>query len=86
MALCVCTREAVKIMRDNKIDDGQIIHICSDSGHVLTVDEFEYNFYCGTKFMVKILGEGLRRELRNIKSTISHGSFLFVNAGDNIWG
>ena len=28
LALCVCTREAVKLMRDRQVDDGCIINIC----------------------------------------------------------
>ncbi|GFY52573.1 hypothetical protein TNIN_268421, partial [Trichonephila inaurata madagascariensis] len=27
MALCICTQEAVKLMREKEINDGQIIHI-----------------------------------------------------------
>lgn len=68
MALCICTREAVKLMREKNIDDGQIIHISSMAGH--RIPGSTNNFYSGTKFMVRTLAEGLRRELKEIKSHI----------------
>ncbi|XP_064110945.1 dehydrogenase/reductase SDR family member 11-like [Macrobrachium nipponense] len=69
VALCHCTREAVKSMRDRGVNDGHIIHISSVCGHVV----FDYpniHFYTATKFAVTALTEGLRQELRNLKSNI----------------
>ncbi|XP_054724903.1 uncharacterized short-chain type dehydrogenase/reductase y4vI-like [Uloborus diversus] len=68
LALCICTRESVKFMQENKIDDGQIIHISSMSGH--RIPAMDISMYAGTKFMVRALTEGLRKELRNIGSHI----------------
>ncbi|XP_055947635.1 dehydrogenase/reductase SDR family member 11-like isoform X1 [Argiope bruennichi] len=62
LALCICTREAVKLMKEAKVDDGQIIHISSMSGH--RIPEMTSFMYVGTKFMVRALTEGLRRELK----------------------
>nr|UJH41144.1 farnesol dehydrogenase [Pardosa pseudoannulata] len=72
LALCVCTRESIKLMQENDIDDGQIIHISSIGGHRLpaTNEMPGFNFYCGTKFMVRALTEGLRKELRAAKKRI----------------
>ncbi|GFY45034.1 hypothetical protein TNIN_374001, partial [Trichonephila inaurata madagascariensis] len=41
------------------------------SGHrLLSSDFMGLHFYCGTKFMVKALTEGLRRELKALNSRI----------------
>ncbi|KAG8171849.1 hypothetical protein JTE90_025944 [Oedothorax gibbosus] len=68
MALCICTREAVKLMRENNINDGQIIQIGSMSGH--RMPNGGLHMYVATKCMLKSLAEGLRRELREEKSGI----------------
>ncbi|KAF8765105.1 Dehydrogenase/reductase SDR family member 11 like protein [Argiope bruennichi] len=70
MALCICTQEAVKLMREKGVDDGQIIHISSMGGHRLPANMPGAHFYCGTKFMVRALTEGLRRELKSLNSHI----------------
>ncbi|GFT92053.1 hypothetical protein NPIL_676921 [Nephila pilipes] len=71
MALCICTREAVKLMREKGNDDGQIIQIVGVSGHrLLSPEMMGLHFYCGTKFMVKALTEGLRREIKALNSHI----------------
>ncbi|XP_054708053.1 dehydrogenase/reductase SDR family member 11-like isoform X3 [Uloborus diversus] len=71
LALCMCSKEAVKLMKEKNIDDGQIIQISSTGGHLLVPAELaSFNFYCATKFMVQTLTEGLRRELRSLKSHI----------------
>ncbi|XP_013772397.1 dehydrogenase/reductase SDR family member 11-like [Limulus polyphemus] len=68
IGLCICTRESVKLMRENNINDGQIIHISSMSAYRIAPGGFA--FYSGTKSMVKALAEGLRNELRAAKSGI----------------
>ncbi|XP_013772396.1 dehydrogenase/reductase SDR family member 11-like [Limulus polyphemus] len=68
MGLCICTRESIKLMRENSINDGQIIHISSMSAH--RVRPGGLSFYSGTKFMVKALAEGFRNELRASNSGI----------------
>ncbi|KAG8191537.1 hypothetical protein JTE90_019601 [Oedothorax gibbosus] len=72
LALCICTREAVKLMKENNIDDGQIIHISSMSGH--RIPEQTSYMYVATKCMVKSLTEGHRRELRADGSKIKVAS------------
>ena len=66
LALCICTREAVKIMR-SRDDRGHVIHISSMSGHR---DPGGSNMYAATKFAVKSLTESLRLELRQSGSKI----------------
>ncbi|CAL1260852.1 unnamed protein product [Larinioides sclopetarius] len=71
LGLTICTREAVKLMTENAVNDGQIIHISSIGGHYLPTESWVgASFYCGTKFMVRCLTEGLRRELKALKSQI----------------
>lgn len=77
LALCICTREAVKSMQERNVDDGQIVHISSMSGHRLT--NKEENFYSGTKQAVRALTEGLRSELRLAKSHIRVASISPAN-------
>jgi len=74
LALSICSREAVKLMREKSIEEGQIIHISSIAGHKMPeVTMAGFNFYCGTKFMIRALTEGLRQEVKagnNDKSQI----------------
>nr|UFX77190.1 farnesol dehydrogenase [Penaeus monodon] len=69
VALCLCTREAVASMKERKVDDGQIIHISSMSGHRVTATP-GVHFYTATKYAVTALLEGLRMELRAANSHI----------------
>jgi len=64
IALSVCSREAVKHMGENS---GQIIHNSSMSGHRVPGGS---GMYSATKFAVRSLTEGLRKELREINSPI----------------
>lgn len=75
MALCICTREAVKIMRANDIA-GHIIHMNSIVGHMVpNFVKANFNVYPASKFAVTALTESLRQELRyhetGIKVTVS---------------
>ncbi|XP_068894765.1 farnesol dehydrogenase-like [Tenebrio molitor] len=64
MGLCVATREAVKIMKAEKID-GHIIHINSVAGH--TVPNYPgLNVYPASKYAVTALTETLRQELNHL--------------------
>lgn len=65
LALCICTREAVRDMR--RADDGYVIHISSMAGHRVVPNAA---MYCATKFAVRALTEGLRQELRALTSRI----------------
>lgn len=69
LALCICTREAIKLMKEKNITDGQIIHISSLLAHKVMAKD-GLSFYSGTKYMVRALAEGLRQELRVEKSKI----------------
>ncbi|KAJ3664441.1 hypothetical protein Zmor_000005 [Zophobas morio] len=68
IALCVATREAVKIMRKNDIK-GHIVHINSISGHEVVALPGS-NVYSATKFAVTALTETLRQELNTLGSKI----------------
>jgi NADP+-dependent farnesol dehydrogenase len=64
LGLCIATREAVKIMKANKID-GHIIHINSVAGH--TVPNFPgMNVYPASKHAVTALTETLRQEFNHL--------------------
>ena len=77
LALCITTREAVKIMKENKIN-GHIVHINSLAGHKV-VSFPGLSVYPGSKFAVTALTETLRQEFNHlglkIKVTVSftHG-------------
>ncbi|KAK7086550.1 Dehydrogenase/reductase SDR member 11 [Halocaridina rubra] len=69
VALCLCTRETIKSMQERGVDDGHIIHVNSMSGHRVTTTPGTH-FYTATKHAVTGLTEGLRQELRAMKSHI----------------
>lgn len=66
IALCICTREAIKLMRKLGNDGGHIVHISSMSGHRVPGS----GMYSASKFAVRALTEGLRQELRADQSAI----------------
>lgn len=66
LALCVCTREAIRDMRARG-DDGHVIHVSSMAAHRVPSGS---GVYSATKFAVRSLTEGLRQELRELKSAI----------------
>lgn len=66
IALSICTREAIKLMRTLGKDKGHIVHISSMSGHRVPSS----GMYSASKFAVRALTEGLRQELRADKSDI----------------
>ena len=63
-ALCLCTQEALRWMREN--DSGHIIHVSSMSAHRVPGT----GVYSATKHAVRALGESLRLELRGLDSKI----------------
>ncbi|MEO1403468.1 MAG: SDR family NAD(P)-dependent oxidoreductase [Cyanobacteria bacterium J06635_1] len=65
LALSICTREAIKLMRANG-DQGHVVHISSMSGHRVPGS----GMYSASKFAVRALTEGLRQELRVANSRI----------------
>lgn len=66
LALAVCTREAVRDMRARG-DDGHVIHVSSMAAHRVPEGS---GMYSATKFAVRSLTEGLRKELRALGSDI----------------
>ena len=66
LALCICTREAITDMR-KRGDNGHIVHISSMAGHRTPL---ESGIYSATKYAVRAMTEGLRRELREAGSAI----------------
>lgn len=69
IALCVCTREAIRSMRERGVDDGHIIMMNSLSGHRVP-NIRGVHFYAASKFAVSALTEGVRQELREARSHI----------------
>ncbi|OCT91875.1 dehydrogenase/reductase (SDR family) member 11 S homeolog isoform X1 [Xenopus laevis] len=69
LALSICTREAYQSMKERNIDDGHIININSVLGHIYHCAKYAH-FYCATKHTVTALTEGIRQELRELKSHI----------------
>ncbi|XP_060066629.1 LOW QUALITY PROTEIN: dehydrogenase/reductase SDR family member 11-like [Ylistrum balloti] len=69
LGLAICSREAVKQMREKGVDDGHLVLLNSMSGHRIIHSSPEH-FYTATKFMVTALTECLRQELNDLKSHI----------------
>lgn len=65
LALCICTREAIRLMQA-QADTGHIVHIGSMAGHRVPGS----GVYSASKFAVRALTEGLRQELRAANSRI----------------
>ncbi|KAJ3651599.1 hypothetical protein Zmor_017628 [Zophobas morio] len=64
MGLCIATREAVKIMKENKIN-GHIVHINSVLGHKV-IHLSTLNVYPASKYAVTALTETLRQEFNHL--------------------
>ncbi|XP_076461344.1 dehydrogenase/reductase SDR family member 11-like [Babylonia areolata] len=67
--LMMVTKESFKLMQEKNIDDGHIILVNSMSG-IRTVNSKGAHCYVATKFAVTAIREGLRNELREMKSKI----------------
>nr|CAD7437473.1 unnamed protein product [Timema bartmani] len=65
--LCICTREALKSMKERGVNNGHIIHINSVLGHSLP-NTIPVSIYHASKHAVTVLTEGLRRELVQLGS------------------
>lgn len=70
LALCICTREATRDMRQ-KGGSGHVIHISSMSAHRVPQGS---GVYAASKFAVRALTEALRQELRAANSAIKVSS------------
>nr|KAG5713602.1 hypothetical protein BaRGS_024650 [Batillaria attramentaria] len=69
LGLLMCTKESFKLMQENNVDDGHIILVNSMSG-VRVVKNKAIHCYAATKFAVTAIREGLRNELRELKSHV----------------
>lgn len=69
LALSICTREAIKDMRERG-DDGHVVHISSLGAHRQNPAGSGNGMYVATKNAVRALTEALRRELRELDSGI----------------
>ncbi|XP_046395321.1 farnesol dehydrogenase-like [Ischnura elegans] len=69
MGVIMCTNEAIKLMKEGGIHDGHIVNINSVVGHYVTNNTgfFAYN---ASKNALRVITEGLRRELAEAKSKI----------------
>jgi NADP-dependent 3-hydroxy acid dehydrogenase YdfG len=84
LALCICTREAVQDMRRRDVA-GQVVHVSSMSGHRIPDGS---GVYSATKYAVRSLTEGLRKELRALGSGIRVAAISpgFVETGfAHVW-
>jgi NADP-dependent 3-hydroxy acid dehydrogenase YdfG len=66
LALAICTREAIADMR-SRGDRGHVVHVSSMAAHRVPEGS---GMYSATKFAVRSLTEGLRKELRALGSGI----------------
>ncbi|KAJ9585022.1 hypothetical protein L9F63_020632, partial [Diploptera punctata] len=70
MALSVCTKEALQVMKEKGVTDGHIVHINSTLGHFVPPAEFGFSMYAASKHAVTALAEALRKELVKENSKI----------------
>jgi NADP+-dependent farnesol dehydrogenase len=75
IAMCICTREAVKVMRENGIA-GHVINLGSIVGrYPVCLPTPNLNVYPASKYAVTALTENMRQELRyhntGIKVTVT---------------
>ncbi|KAK7506753.1 hypothetical protein BaRGS_00002228 [Batillaria attramentaria] len=69
LGLLMCTKESFKLMQENNIDDGHIILVNSTSGFEVPKRK-AVHCYAATKFAVTAIREGVRNELRELKSHV----------------
>ncbi|XP_050524294.1 dehydrogenase/reductase SDR family member 11-like [Daktulosphaira vitifoliae] len=69
IALSICSREAIKSMNSRNLNNGHIIHLSSNLAYYVP-SYAPFHFYSATKHAVRALTEGLRQELRDLKSPI----------------
>ncbi|KAL7631873.1 UNVERIFIED_CONTAM: hypothetical protein RMT77_017825 [Armadillidium vulgare] len=69
IAVCLCSKLAIQSMRERGVDDGHIVNVSSIAGHVI-LNMPEVHFYTATKYALNAVSEGLRQEMRELKSHI----------------
>ncbi|XP_059481449.1 farnesol dehydrogenase-like [Neocloeon triangulifer] len=70
VSLSVFTRQVLNEMMVNGIDDGHIINMNGIAGNRILDFQSGIHMYSATKHAVRVLSEGLRRELRDAGSNI----------------
>ncbi|KAK7864242.1 hypothetical protein R5R35_009510 [Gryllus longicercus] len=70
LGLSICTREAVQQMKARGLDEGHIVHISSIAGLSVYPARPQFSVYAASKNAVRVLTEGLRRELVAANSRI----------------
>ncbi|KAK7498515.1 hypothetical protein BaRGS_00010175 [Batillaria attramentaria] len=69
LGLLMCTKEAFKTMQEKRIDDGHIIIVSSLAG-IRPINDKGLHCYMATKYAVNAIREGLRHELKELKTHI----------------
>lgn len=69
IGLSLCTGEAIRMMKETGVNDGHIVHINSVAGQSI-LPFSGHHAYGSSKHAVRVLTEGLRRELLEAKSSI----------------
>ncbi|XP_011405955.2 PREDICTED: dehydrogenase/reductase SDR family member 11-like isoform X7 [Amphimedon queenslandica] len=64
---CIITREFMNQVKERGVDDAHIIFINSINGHSV-LPSSPYHFYSATKHAITAIAEGVRQELREMKS------------------
>ncbi|XP_003384816.1 PREDICTED: dehydrogenase/reductase SDR family member 11-like [Amphimedon queenslandica] len=64
---CIITREFMNQVKERGVDDAHIILINSRVGHIVPPLKLVH-FYSATKFAITAIAEGVRQELREMKS------------------
>ncbi|XP_049855545.1 dehydrogenase/reductase SDR family member 11-like [Schistocerca gregaria] len=72
LGLAICSREAVQDMMRRGVDDGFIIHISSTAAHIPIFND-GLGMHSANKTAVRIMAEGLRKDLVAKKSKIRVG-------------
>lgn len=67
LGLAICSRESFQSMKEKKVDDGHIVNINSMSGHRV-IPNAATHFYAATKYAVTALNDGMRNEMRALKT------------------
>lgn len=72
LGLCICNREFMTQLKERGVDEGHIFLLNSMSGHRIaqTLSTVNAHFYAVTKFAVTAMTEGVRQELRAMKSKV----------------
>ncbi|XP_060841752.1 farnesol dehydrogenase-like [Rhopalosiphum padi] len=81
IGLNICSREAVKLMKEMEIKEGHIINVNSITGHYIMSGMKDFSVYGSTKFSVTALSEYLREfmSMENLPIRVTSISPGFVD-------